>query len=89
MAKQLVQKLAFCGITDAQIAMVLHIDEATLQQRYGHDMALARIAATVHLRQAMYQKAVRGRTAALTWWGKMLTNTHNTPSQVLVRWQSD
>jgi hypothetical protein len=85
----LVQQLAFYGLCDEQIAVALNLDTAALQQRYGQELALARIAATAHLSKLMYHKALRGHAAALRWWMRTLTTPHTAQQHITIRWQSD
>ena len=65
-----VQKLAYCGCTDREIAARYQIDEAVIRTRFAPELSTARAMRSFALRKAQFDLARDGNGPMLTWLGR-------------------
>lgn len=68
--REKVKSYAAVGITQADIATVLDIDEKTLRKYYREELDTAAVKANATIGGALFNKAKGGDTAAMIWWTK-------------------
>lgn len=65
-----VEGMAACGIPQAQMALVLGIDDATLRKHFRHELDTAAPNANFAVGRTLFAKAVGGDVTAAIWWTK-------------------
>ena len=69
-SRELVKLHAMVGTPQEIIAKVLNIDSKTLRKHYRHELDVALSKANAQVGGALYNKAVKGDTAAAIFWLK-------------------
>jgi hypothetical protein len=65
-----VDGMAACGIPQAQMALVIGIDEDTLRKHFRHELDTAAPLANFAVGKTLFAKAVGGDVTAAIWWSK-------------------
>jgi hypothetical protein len=95
-----VEALAGFGLSAADIACVLAIDEEDLKATYAHELASSALKANARVAESLYRKAIgEGResvTAAIFWlktrarWKEVSLHEHEAkaPMNVVIAWEA-